>query len=57
MNVVVLPPSTEPQCCKQRMDLVATIQPFEGQLGLHAYACSTCGRTDSRIIAPLSKPK
>jgi DNA-directed RNA polymerase subunit RPC12/RpoP len=40
------------QCtrCKNRMDLVATIQPWGHQPGLNAYACTTCGHTDSELI-------
>jgi len=36
--------------CKARMDLVATIQPMGIHPGLHAYACTTCGHTDSELI-------
>jgi hypothetical protein len=36
--------------CKTLMDLVATIQPIGIHPGLHAYACSTCGHTDSELI-------
>jgi DNA-directed RNA polymerase subunit RPC12/RpoP len=38
--------------CNHRMDLVATIQPFGNHPGLNAYACTTCGHTDSELIAP-----
>jgi hypothetical protein len=37
--------------CKSRMDLVATIQPIGKVPGLNAYACTTCGHTDSELIA------
>jgi len=33
--------------CKTLMDLVATIQPIGIHPGLNAYACTTCGHTDS----------
>jgi hypothetical protein len=36
--------------CKTLMDLVATIQPIGIHPGLHAYACTTCGHTDSELI-------
>jgi hypothetical protein len=29
---------------------VATIQPMGIHPGLHAYACTTCGHTDSELI-------
>jgi hypothetical protein len=41
--------------CNHRMDLVAIIQPFGNQPGLNAYACTTCGHTDSQLIAPYSQ--
>ena len=41
--------------CNHWMDLVATIQPFGNQPGLNAYACTTCGHTDSDLIAPYSR--
>ena len=37
--------------CNTRMDLVATIQPIGNAPGLNAYACTTCGHTDSELIA------
>ena len=36
--------------CNNRMDLVATIQPIGTHPGLNAYACTTCGHTDSELI-------
>ena len=36
--------------CKTLMDLVATIQPIGIHPGLNAYACTTCGHTDSELI-------
>ena len=36
--------------CKTLMDLVATIQPMGTHPGLRAYACATCGHTDSEFI-------
>ena len=39
--------------CNTLMDLVATIQPFGTHPGLNAYACTTCGHTDSELIVPL----
>jgi ribosomal protein L37E len=41
--------------CNHRMELVATIQPFGNQPGLNAFACTTCGHTDSELIAPYSQ--
>jgi hypothetical protein len=37
--------------CKTLMDLVATIQPIGLHPGLNAYACTTCGHTDSELFA------
>jgi DNA-directed RNA polymerase subunit RPC12/RpoP len=37
--------------CNSRMYLVATIQPIGNEPGLNAYACTTCGHTDSELIA------
>jgi hypothetical protein len=34
------------------MDLVATIHPIGIHPGLNAYACTTCGHTDSEFIVP-----
>ena len=31
--------------------LVATIQPMGNEPGLNAYACTTCGHTDSELFA------
>ena len=38
--------------CKNRMDLVATIQPMGIEPGLNAYACGICGHMDSELIVP-----
>jgi hypothetical protein len=47
---------TERDCarCKNRMDLVTTIQPLFGQPGPTAFLCSRCGRADSVLSATLS---
>jgi len=36
--------------CKVPMDLVATIQPIGIHPGLNAYACRTCGHSDSELF-------
>jgi DNA-directed RNA polymerase subunit RPC12/RpoP len=51
----MIEPAIRCRRCKSRMDLVATIQPMGNEPGLNAYACTTCGHTDSELIA-LYKP-
>lgn len=51
----MIEPAIRCRRCKSRMDLVATIQPMGNEPGLNAYACTTCGHTDSELIA-LHKP-
>jgi hypothetical protein len=48
------PAPFDSQCgrCALPMEMVVTIEPFAGQPGLHAYVCSKCGSTRSRLIPP-----
>jgi hypothetical protein len=48
------PPPFDSQCgrCALPMEMVVAIEPFAGQPGLHAYVCSKCGSTRSRLIPP-----
>ena len=47
----MIEPAVPCRRCDNRMDLVATIRPIGNAPGLNAYACPTCGHTDSELIA------
>jgi hypothetical protein len=47
----MIEPAVPCRRCNNRMDLVAIIQPIGNAPGLNVYACTTCGHTDSELIA------
>jgi hypothetical protein len=47
----MIEPAVPCRLCNNRMDLVAAIQPIGNAPGLNAYVCTTCGHTDSELIA------
>ena len=49
-TALMILPAIHCRRCKTLMDLVATIQPIGIHPGLNAYACTTCGHTDSELI-------
>lgn len=53
LKAALPPPSVDPSCarCNDRMDLVATIQPFCEHPGLRAYLCPKCGHAHSILAA------
>ena len=49
-TALMILPAIHCRRCKTLMDLVATIKPIGIHPGLNAYACTTCGHTDSELI-------
>jgi len=54
--LVAFSPETKlPKCsrCIKEMELVTTVPPLVDREGLYAFACPTCGRTETELIPAL----